>query len=382
MSILFLISSEGYYGAENMVVTLARELDSRGFDCVLAVFNNSQAPHTEVAEQARRHGLPVEIVPCQGKGDLQAVRHLRTLLATHKVSIVHAHGYKADIYAYAAAWPDRAALVATSHNWTNRFLRMRAYAAVDCLVLRRFDEVIVVSDVVGEKLRHWGVDVNKLSTVCNGINVRQFQGAKPTLRKENSSEGSVLVGFVGRLVTEKGGEHLLRAAKQVVAVYPYTKFVFVGDGPARQEWERLSSQLEIAEHVWFTGRRDDMAGVYASLDIVVLPSLLEAQPMCLLEAMAAGKPVIATHVGAVSKVVTSGETGLLLQPGDVGGLAGAIVRLIKYPEFASLLAERGQAHVSKHFSSEAMTRGYIASYQRALGRRGTTLQGQAKWETN
>jgi glycosyltransferase involved in cell wall biosynthesis len=382
MSILFLISSEGYYGAETMVVTLAQQLALKGFDCALGVFSNSQSPHTEVGEQARRHGLPVEIVPCKGKWDGRTVRHLRKLLTARNISIVHAHGYKADLYAYAAAWPSRAALVATSHNWTSSLLKMRAYAALDRLVLGRFDEVIVVSDVVGDTLRRWGVAANKLSTISNGVNVDQFQGAAATLRNEILAEGSALVGFVGRLVPEKGGEQLLRAAKQVLAVLPNTRFVLVGDGPARQEWEDLSSQLEITAHVWFAGRREDIAGVYASLDIVVLPSLLEAQPMCLLEAMAAEKPVIATRVGAVSKVINSGETGLLLPPGDVDGLAGAIVRLLKDPELARRLAQKGSAHVARHFSAEAMAWEYIARYQHALGRRGTPFQGQTKWETN
>lgn len=382
MSILFLISSEGYYGAENVVVTLARQLSRKGLACVVGVIRNSQSPHTEVADQAKRFGIPVEIVACEGKWDRRSVHDVRRLLAAHKVSIVHAHGYKADLYAYAAAWPNRVALVATSHNWTGKLLKMRAYAALDRFVLGRFDEVVVVSEFVGQKLRRWGVAPNKLSMIRNGVDIEGFQAAPATLKNEIAPCGGALVGFVGRLVPEKGGEVLLRAARRVLTVHAQTKFVLVGDGPARQEWERLASQLGISEQVVFAGRREDMASVYASLDMVVLPSLLEALPMCLLEAMAAGKPVIATRVGAVPQVIQSRETGLLLPPGEVNGLAEAIAGLLKNPEQARQLGENGRAHVARHFSAEAMAKSYIATYQQALGRRGTTIQDQATWEAN
>jgi glycosyltransferase involved in cell wall biosynthesis len=382
VSILFLISSEGYYGAENMVVTLARQLLQEGFECVLGVFRNSQSPHTEVGEQAQRYGVPVEIVPCEGKWDWRVVGHVRKLLAKHNVSIVHTHGYKADFYGYAAVWPKRVPLVATSHNWTGKLLTMRTYAVLDRLVLGRFDEVIVVSDVVAGTLRRWGVAADKVSTIVNGVDIEHFRGAAATLRKEIAPAGGTLVGYVGRLVPEKGGALLLRAAKQVLAASQGTKFVMVGDGPARQEWETLAKQLGIGEHVSFAGRRDDMAGVYASLDIVVLPSLLEALPMCLLEAMAAGKPVIATRVGAVPKVINAERTGLLLEPGDVGGLASAILRLLSDPKLARQLGENGCEHVVRNFSAEAMAKGYVAKYQQVLGRRGTTVQGKTTWEAN
>jgi len=112
--------------------------------------------------------------------------------------------------------------------------------------------------------------------------------------------------------------------------------------------------------------REDMPGVYASLDMLVLPSLIESMPMCLLEAMAAGKPVIATRVGAVSQLIRSEQFGLLLEPGDVGGLALAILRLLGDPQLACRLGKNGRARVAEHFSAEAMARNYIRQYQQVL----------------
>jgi glycosyltransferase involved in cell wall biosynthesis len=365
---LQLISSEGYYGAENMLVALARALPRLGWEAVVGVLRDERSPHTEVAEEARRLGLPAEIVPCGGRCDLLAVRRVRDLMGEYGVEVVHTHGYKADLYAAAAAWPRRAALLATCHNWPNKLLTMRAYAALDRLVLRRFDAVATASPVVAGKLRRWGVVATLLE---NGVDIERFRGAEPTLRRELGRGNGRLVGFVGRLLEAKGGAVLLEAAKNVLAVFPGTTFVLVGEGPSRREWQRLAARLGIAGNVVFTGVRRDMPGVYASLDILALPSYEENMPMCLLESMAAGTPVIATRVGAVPKLILPGETGVLLDPGDAAGLSGAILRLLGDPEGARRLGANGQAHAVRNFSADATARRYVALYEEALSRRGS-----------
>ena len=191
-----------------------------------------------------------------------------------------------------------------------------------------------------------------------------------------------LVGFVGRLVPEKGGALLMRAAQQVLAVYPNAMFVLVGEGPAHQEWKALAGELGIGKQVVFAGVRDDMSEVYASFDIAVLPSLIEALPMCLLEAMAAGKPVIATRVGAVPRLVVDVQTGLLLEPGDLNALATAIIRLLGNPDLACQLGQNGRAHVAQHFSAEAMAKSYIGMYEQVLVSRGDRTPKEAAWEVN
>ncbi len=376
-TILSLISSEGYYGAENMLIVLTQQLSRLGCHCIVGVFSDSRAHHTEVGEQARRRGLPVETVPCSGRWDWNAVKQIRELLVKHNVDVLNPHGYKADLYAYVAAWPRRVALVATCHNWPSKLLKMRGYAALDRLVLRRFDKVIGVSDVASDILRNWGVRPNKVSTILNGVNLERFDGATPTLRKEIVPNGHSLVGFVGRLVPDKGVTILLRAAQQVLAVRPKTMFVLVGEGPARKELEALATQLGIGKQVAFAGVRDDMPEVYASLDMLVLPSLIESMPMCLLEAMAAGKPVIATRVGAVSKLILSEQTGLLLEPGDVDGLVEAILRLLGNSQLASQLGENERVHTMRHFSAEAMARSYIGQYEQVLASRRNRSQRHA-----
>ncbi len=375
MTVLQLISSEGYYGAESMLVALARALSVLGWEAIVGVLADRRFAHTEVATEAQRLGLRTEIVPCRGRWDRQAVRRVRSLVTERGVDVIHAHGYKADFYAAAAGWPRRAALVATCHNWPNKLLTMRAYAALDRLVLRSFDEVATASPVVAGALQRWGV---RATLVENGVEIERFHGAAPALRLELGRGAGRVVGFVGRMVAAKGGALLLEAAKSVLAALPDTTFVLVGGGPARGEWEAMAARLGIAGNVVFAGVRRDMPGVYASFDVMALPSYEENMPMCLLEAMAAGVPVIATRVGAVPKLIVPEQTGVLIEPGDAAGLAAAILRLLRDREEACRLGANGEAHAVRTFSAAATARRYAALYERGLA--GPRLVGATRWQ--
>jgi glycosyltransferase involved in cell wall biosynthesis len=364
--ILQLISSEGYYGAESMLVALADALSRQGRDCTVAVFRDSRDPHTEVAEEARRRGLAVEMVPCDGRWDPASMRRIRQLLGQSKADVLHSHGYKADLYGYAAARPGGAALISTCHNWPSQRPLMRAYAALDRFVLRRFDRVAAVSDSVADILRRSAIEPEKIATISNGVDLRRFRYALPNLRRELACGRDPLVGFVGRLVPGKGGEILLAAARRVIAEHPEARFVFVGDGPLRGAWQALARSLAIEDRVVFTGSRTDMPEIYASLDLVVLPSLKEGMPMCLLEALAAAKPVIATAVGAIPRIILPGVTGLLVEPGDEGGLAAAILRLLRDPELSAHCSLNGRRRATERFSCDAMARDYIGLYEQTV----------------
>ena len=373
-SVLHLISSAGFYGAENILVLLGRNLQRRGCRSIIGVFSDSRSPHAEVAEQARAQGLETEMIPCDGRLDWKAVRCIREILR-RGVDVLHAHGYKANVYGCAAAWRGQVALVSTCHG-----LSPRTYASLDRLVLRRFDRVAAVADVLTEALKSSGIDPAKVTTISNGIEPERFRDAKPKLRAELGGAGRSIVGMVGRLAPEKGGDVMLRAALSVVTEFPDTTFVVVGEGPRRAEWESLSALLGLARHVVFTGIRRDMPEVYASLDAIVLPSLREGMPMCLLEAMAAARPVVATAVGSVDKLVIAGRTGLLVEPGDASGLAQAIRLLLRDPARARELGENGRAHVAANFSLDAMTRQYLQLYDEALTLRARRARRADAWE--
>jgi glycosyltransferase involved in cell wall biosynthesis len=380
MTILQLISSEGYYGAESMLLALARTLPGLGCRSIVGVFRDARSHNGELETRAAQLGLQVEAVPCAGRWDRKAAGRVRELVQAHGVDVLHTHGYKADVYGYAAAWPNRVALVATCHNWPSRLPSMRAYAAIDRMALRHFDRVATASGPVTDILMRWKVPAHKLKTIPNGVDMEPFREPAPSLRREFGGGSERLVGFVGRLVPDKGGALLLSAAEAVLAVFPNVKFVFAGDGPSRAEWEALAASLGIASQVVFAGRREDMPAVYASLDMVVLPSFKEAMPMCLLEAMAAAIPVVATAVGAIPKVIVPGVTGLLCEPGDANALSMAILRLLRDPELGRAMGRHGRAHVARNFAAEVVGRRYIGLYQEALNRHCRQAEVPAVWQ--
>lgn len=351
------------------MVTLAHSLSLLGCESRIAVFQNMRTPHIEVVEEAVRQGIAVELITCRGRFDYNALRQLHAQVSRLQVQVLHTHGYKADIYGFAATRRNPVNLVATCHNWPSRVHRMRTYAALDRLVLRCFDRVVTPSPVVEHLLLRSGIPRQRLSCIGNGIDLERFRGAEPALRLEADCGQDPLVGFVGRLVTDKGCAVLLAAATTVLAQRRDVRFVFVGEGPSRVELEQTAARFGISSSVIFTGVRRDMAAVYASLNVLVLPSLNEAMPMCLLEAMAAGTPVIGTPVGGIAQVIIPGRTGLLAKPGDARELASAILTMINDRELAARLAQDGRAHVSACFSADAIARRYMEVYQQAISRR-------------
>ena len=362
MKILQLISSGGMYGAENVVLALARELREMGHSSYVAIFENAHCPRNEVAEEFEAQGIKVIRIPCRGRWDRKTVHSIRSAIKANEIELIHSHGYKADVYGYFAARRLNIPLVATCHLWTGHNLLVRAYDYIDIRILRRFDAVVAVSDAIAEQGRRSGIDPGKIAVIDNGIDISRYQPRASSPRKTVPTE-QLTIGTVGRLVPQKGITYFLQAAAEILKEFPEARFSIVGDGPDRQPLEQYARQLGICDSVLFLGSRSDMPEVYASMDIFVLASTNEGLPMVLLEALASGKAVVATDVGAVSKVIIPGQTGLLVAPADARGLSQAVLSLVRNPALRHDLATSGASLVSDHFSCGAMARKYKGVYE-------------------
>jgi glycosyltransferase involved in cell wall biosynthesis len=366
MKILQLISSAGFYGAESMVVSLAEALSGLGHEVRLAAIRNLQNPNTEVADRARAAGIPSEVISCAGRLDLRALVKLRALINRFAPAIVHTHGYKADTCGLLSGARSRAALVATCHNWTNATTSLRRYAELDRLVLRRFDRVVCVSPEVQQLIVQAGLAASRTCVISNGIDVCRFAMAAPTLER---AADTVMIGLVGRLVPEKGFDLALTAASEFLKRHPEAHVVLAGDGPARHELQTLASRVGLNDRVSFLGARADMPGVYRSLDVMVLPSLNEGMPMTVLEAMAAGVPVIATRVGALPDVIHHGENGLLFEPGDAQAFRDAIEHLLSHPGERTRIGLAGQRWVLEKATIRRTAENYVNEYSGLVAQR-------------
>src|SRR6476646_10763315 len=366
VKVLQLISSGGYYGAENMLLNLCASQEKAGCQNSLLLFYNVHAPNVEFYERARRRGLSVRMVHCQGRADWRAVRQIEEYIEEDGIDLLHTHGYKADLYGYVAARRCRKPIVATCHNWVGGTAALGIYNHLDRMALKRFNALAAVSATVAQRLLDSGVPAEKIKTIANGIDVERFEQAQP-LPTLAFDEGDKVVGMVARLDLQKGFEYLLKAVCELRSGFPTLKVVIVGEGPDRRAIEDMIQQYGLQSNVTLAGQQSDMPGVYASMNVFVLPSLNEGLPMTILEAMAASKPVIATNVGAVPIVIKDGETGLLVDPGDADGLRNALARLLSDPDRCRRIGAAGHDWVSRNYTSEAMALKYRQMYDEVLG---------------
>jgi len=168
--------------------------------------------------------------------------------------------------------------------------------------------------------------------------------------------------IIGSLGPEKGHQYFIQAARRVIEAVKSVKFLIVGDGPLRRNLELKTTELDLTDNISFTGVRNDVPEILSLADIFIIASIEEGLPMVLLEAMASRKPIVATHVGAIPKVIENGLNGLLVPPHNVEELAGAIKALLFDEKKAQELAYNGYETVEKFYSSQNMCNNYMKLY--------------------
>jgi glycosyltransferase involved in cell wall biosynthesis len=354
------------YGAEAVILNLSRTLNQQGHTSMLGIFSNSANPNLQLHECALQEGIESHLISCRGQVDRTVPASIRALAASTGADLIHAHGYKADVYVYLAMHQSAATLVSTCHTWYDDDLLLWMYGVADRLVLRRYKAVIAVSEEVKQRLIGSGVSPARIQFIRNGIDLRPFDGAVPSLRTLGAAPGTLLVGWVGRLTRDKGPNILLRAVAKVHSEFPDARFILVGEGPDRAKIERLISELGIGDKVQLLGRRTDMPEVYASFDMMVSSSRLEGLPMAILEGMASGLPWVATSVGAVPIVVRDGQTGILVPAEDMECLAKALGDLLRNAEERARMGGAARRLIESEFSAERMTDEYLSVYSGAI----------------
>jgi len=367
MRILHIISSGGMYGAESVILNLSRTLNEQGHTSLLGIFSNSSNPNLQLHDRALAEGIDSHLIPCNGQIDRTVPASIRALAASSGADLIHAHGYKADVYAYLAMRNTSIPLVSTCHTWYDDNRLVWLYGVIDRRVLRQYSAVVSVSDDVTWRLLASGVAANRIHFIRNGIDLRPFTNPAPSLRHLAVPNG-VLVGWVGRLTYDKGPDIFLRAIAKVRPQFPDTRYILVGEGPYRPEVERLVTDLALGDVVHLLGQLQDMPAVYASCDLMVSSSRQEGLPMAILEGMAGALPWIATAVGAVPLVIHNGANGILIPAENFEVLADELGQLLANPEERSTLGAAARLLIESEFSAERMTSDYVRVYSTALKR--------------
>jgi glycosyltransferase involved in cell wall biosynthesis len=366
MKILHIISSGGMYGAEAVILNISRTLNEGPHRSMLGVFLNSSNPNLQLHKCAVKEGIESRLIPCSGQIDRTAIVRIRELVSRTGADVVHAHGYKADLYAYFALRASGVPLVSTCHTWYDNDRKAFFYGVVDRLILRAYARVVAVSEDVRQRLLKSGVKAKKISMIRNGIDLRPFDRASAVVKDELGWSACQVVGLVGRLSVEKGVDIFLHAAARVLAHCPDAKFIVAGDGPDRAKLDALIDELGIRGSVRMLGRRDDMPSLYASLDVMVSASRHEGLPIAILEGMASRLPLVATGVGEVPTVILDGHTGVLAPAENPELLAAAIIDLLRNPAKRERLGSAARQLVEDEFSAGRMTADYLRVYEEAI----------------
>jgi glycosyltransferase involved in cell wall biosynthesis len=262
----------------------------------------------------------------------------------------------------------KAKTVATCHPWTETSydVRARFYTRLDKYMLRWMHAVTAVSQSVRAEVSGNG----RCSVIPNGINVRRFyvSANRDQLRRTiGVGDSDFLFGAVGRLVPEKGYDILIASAREIVKQFPNTKFVIVGDGVLREKLEAEVDACHLRQNVILAGARSDIPELLHAMDAFVLSSKSEGMPMAVLEAMASGKPIVATEVGNVPDLLEKGKSGRLVPPNDADALAVGLRGLLENSTLSDELGLAAKRRVAAHYSSDVMTSGYLRVYEHVLG---------------
>ena len=359
--ILQLLATGGNGGAQESYTGLLLRLDRSRYEVRALSLSSGSAVH-----RLRRLGLSVEVLDTEE--DERAVRELAAYLRREEIDLVHAHMYRAEVIGTRAAVAARTPVImATVHS-----SRVRSAADVEALaaLTPHMDRLIVPSASIQAKVIREGRGGAEFSVIPNGIDLSRFSTPAPpcSLRDDFGIPcDAFLAGVVARLGPEKGHAYLIDAWPRVLSRVPDAWLAIVGEG---SEADALQARARGLEHIVFTGRRDDISAVTADLSVAVLPSLREAQGISILEAMARCRPVVASAVGGIPEVITSGVDGLLVPPASPADLADAIVSLARSPELRERLGRAGRATVVERFSIDAQVRRTEEVYDEELLRGG------------
>jgi glycosyltransferase involved in cell wall biosynthesis len=312
--------------------------------------------------------------------DMQALWQLISLFRREQPALVHTHTSKAGVLGRVAAWCARVPVIIHTphgHVFYGHFGPFRSwlFLQIERVLSAITDRLIGLTDA--ERQDHLDRSVGKadrFAVVPSGIDRERFGRARSQGKQQPDWFGcppeALVVGSVGWLTDIKGHEYLIEAVAKLKQDFPALHLVIIGSGDRQEALLKLAELVGLRDAVHLLGHRDDIEACLAGMDLFVLPSLNEGMGRALVEAMVAGLPVIASHVGGIPSVISHEQTGLLVPPGDAGALAEALRRLLDRPEWATQLGVAASRSVDSRYGSVSMVHAIESIFAEALSVRG------------
>lgn len=365
-NILHLTETSEPGGSETVLAYIAKNLDPQRYRSLVCVLREGW-----LTEHLESLGVEYVVIENRRRYDLGFLRRLVSLIKRRNISLVHAHEFTMNVYGAIAAKISRIPMLGTIHGKGYIADERRRLQALN-LSLRLCSRMIVVSrdlrNFIVETLKPRRAD--KLMVLYNGIDLAKYAPGHDCQRIRSAlslSDGAVVGATVGSLFPVKGLNHMLEAVRMVSVAEPSFKLIVAGDGGEETSLRQSAKSLGLDDTVKFLGFRGDVPELLAAADIYVCSSISEGLSLAILEAMATGKPIVATNVGGNRELVDDGETGFLVPPGNPVALAEKMMLLLKDKGLRESMGRGGRLKAEKYFSLEKMIENYQHLYAELLG---------------
>lgn len=361
MNILHVNTHMNIGGIGQYIASLSSTLRSIGAGCVVASSGG------ELEEELNNNGIRHLYVPLKTKFEFspsvfRSVSKLINIIREERIDIVHAHSRVSQVASLLAARKTKIHYVSTCHGFfKTRFSR------------KIFDtwgeKIVAISEPVRVHLeRDFGVDRARIELIYNGIDAARFDKQYSNeevlnIKRSIGLRDGPVIGTMGRLSPVKGQRFLIEAMKYIVQNNSKAQCLIVGGGPEERALRELANSFGLENKIKFTGASyKDVPAYLSCMDVFVLPSIKEGLGIALLEAMASGKPCIASDIGGIIDIIKDRKNGLLVPVANAGALSGAVIKLLSDVDFGADLAKNGKEHVKEKFSLQLMAKKMLDMY--------------------
>ena len=354
--ILYVIWSLDLGGAEQVVMNLALNLNPEHFEPAVCCLNEKG----RFASRLEEKGIRVFELRKKPSFDWQVIGKLVSLIRREKINLVHTHLFTANFWGRIAAGIARVPVISTEHN-VDVWKKWPHFAADR--ILSKFNKKIVfvshgVEKFYREKLPHLN---GKSRILYNGIETKRFEYILGLPVSDLKT-----VGTAGRLVPQKAQIEFIKAISILIKRGKKIRGLIVGDGPLKVSLEESVQKYGMSEHIVFSGFSSEMENVYRTMDVFVLPSFREGFPMTILEAMAAGVPVVATRIGGVDECIDHGSDGFLIPTRDPHAIAEAVEAILENEHLRNEFVRKAHEKVNSRFSAQTMIHAHEILYDEVL----------------
>ena len=374
-NLLYVFDNMEFGGGERVFAQIINRLSGKKYKIMVACL-----PTGAFVEKIKGSAAQIKSVDMRNRFNPGVILQLSSLIKREGVDIVHSQGARADFFARVAAkFAGAPVVVSTVPMPVEGFdvspIRKLIYTAFNRFSERFVDRFMVVSDALEKMMieRH-RIGPQRVVKIYNGIEEDEYCMADKEIvsrsshfRKESGLDDDVpIIGVIGRLVWQKGFEYFIEAIPEVLNRFIDARFLVIGEGVLKDALEARHERLKLGDKLIFTGFRSDIKDVLASVDIFVIPSLIEGLPMILLEAMAMAKPIVATDIDGIKEVLYNGEAGLLVPPKDPKALSDAIIDMLIHRDKAYQMGMAARKIVKEKFGVDVMVQKVEDVYEELL----------------